>query len=122
MEKKEEIKIHPVVENLRKIMRDRGLIQATMAQYAQTTPSQFSKILNGSVQISIWQLSNIATRLSMDIIDLFTYPKRYVDLDSIRVDSKQEIKATLTIELGQEKKDQVFRFIFGDNDVKILNR
>ena len=122
MEKKEEIKIHPVVENLRKIMRDRKLTQATMAQYAQTTPSQFSKILNGNVQISIWQLSNIATELSMNIIDLFTYPQKYVDLDSIRLDSRQEVKATLTIEMGQEKKDQVFRFIFGDNNVKILNK
>lgn len=122
MEKKEEIKIHPVVENLRKIMRDKKLTQATMAQYAQTTPSQFSKILNGSVQISIWQLSNIATSLSVNIIDIFTYPKIFIDLDSIRLDSRQEVKATLTIELGQEKKDQVFRFIFGDNDVKILNK
>ena len=58
----------------------------------------------------------------MNIIDLFTYPQKYVDLDSIRLDSRQEVKATLTIEMGQEKKDQVFRFIFGDNDVKILNK
>ncbi|OJV39611.1 MAG: hypothetical protein BGO29_04495 [Bacteroidales bacterium 36-12] len=34
----------------------------------------------------------------------------------------KEVKATLTIEMGQEKKDQVFRFIFGNNDLEILNK
>lgn len=36
--------------------------------------------------------------------------------------TKQEIKATLTIEMGKEKKDQIFRFIFGDNNVEIQNK
>ena len=34
----------------------------------------------------------------------------------------QEVKATLMIEMGQEKKDQVFRFVFGDNNLEILNK
>ena len=34
----------------------------------------------------------------------------------------QEVKATLIIEMGQEKKDQVFRFVFGDNNLEILNK
>lgn len=114
--------IHPVIDNLRKIMSDKGLTQAAMAQYAQTTPSQFSKILNGGVQISLWQLSNIATELSMDIIDVFTYPKKFVENDTAQLDTKQEVKATLTIEIGHEKKDQVFRFLFGDNKIVISNK
>jgi transcriptional regulator with XRE-family HTH domain len=36
--------------------------------------------------------------------------------------NKREIKATLTIEFGKEKKDTVFNFVFGDNDVKILSK
>ena len=120
MEKKEEIKIHPVVENLRKIMRDRKLTQATMAQYAQTTPSQFSKILNGSVQISIWQLSNIATALDMREIDIYTYPHKFIDPQELQRDNS--VKATLSIELSADKKDQVLKLVFGENNLEIFNK
>lgn len=41
-----------IINNLRKIMNDRGLTQVVMAEFADTSPSQFSKILNGSVQLS----------------------------------------------------------------------
>ena len=35
---------------------------------------------------------------------------------------QKEVKATLTIEMGKEKKDQVFRFLFEDNNIEILNK
>lgn len=118
MKNKEEIKIHPVIEKLRKIINDKGLTQAAMAEFAGTTASQFSKILNGEVQISLWQLSNIATSLNWDIIDLFTYPKKYVSPDK----NNDEIIASLTIQLKKEKKDQVLKLVFGDNNFEILNK
>lgn len=34
----------------------------------------------------------------------------------------KEINATLSIEIGGEKKEQVLRFVFGDNNIEILNR
>lgn len=67
-----------IINNLRKLMNDRGLTQAAMSEYADTSPSQFSKILNGTVQLSLLQLSNIARNLSMSEIDLITYPEKYV--------------------------------------------
>ena len=35
---------------------------------------------------------------------------------------QKEIKATLSIEMGAEKKEQVLRFVFGDNNIEILNK
>ena len=35
---------------------------------------------------------------------------------------EKEIKATLSIEMGSEKKEQVLRFVFGDNNIEILNK
>lgn len=118
MKKKEETKLHPVIEKIRKIINDKGLTQAAMAEYAGTTASQFSKILNGEVQISLWQISNIATNLNIDIIDIFTYPEKYVSAQS----SKDEITASLTIQLKKEKKDQILKLVFGDNNLEILNK
>ena len=34
-------------------------------------------------------------------------------------EDKQEVKATITIELGRERKDRTVRFIFGENDIKL---
>ena len=64
---------HPIIDNIRKIIKDRGISQKAMAEYAGTSASQFSKILNGEVQLSLRQISNIATNIGLREIDLFTY-------------------------------------------------
>ena len=63
---------HPIVENIRKIISDRKISQKAMAAYAGTSASQFSKILSGEVQLSLRQISNIATNIGLREIDLFT--------------------------------------------------
>ena len=70
-----------IIDSLRKLMNDKHLTQAAMADYADTTPSQFSKILKGTVYLSIAQISKIAHSLSMSEIDVMTYPKKYISLE-----------------------------------------
>lgn len=112
---------HPIVENIRKIISDRKISQKTMAEYAGTSASQFSKILSGEVQLSLRQISNIATSLGLREIDLFTYPDVY---EKRRIDGRfnDEVRASLTIELSQSKKDQVLKLVFGENNLEILNK
>lgn len=108
-----------IINNIRKVMNDRGLTQATMSEYADTSPSQFSKILNGTVQLSLLQLSNIARNLSMSEIDLISYPDRYVKFDK---QPEEPVEAVLQIKLKKDKKDQVLKLVFGDNNIEILNK
>ncbi len=108
-----------IINNIRKVMNDRGLTQATMSEYADTSPSQFSKILNGTVQLSLLQLSNIARNLSMSEIDLISYPDRYVKSDT---QPEEPVEAVLQIKLKKDKKDQVLKLVFGDNNIEILNK
>lgn len=108
-----------IVANLAKILRDRNLTQAAMATYADTTPSQFSKILKGSVKLSLDQISNIAKHLSMSEIDLITYPDKYVKKSE---QGGEPVEAVLQIKLQKEKKDQVLKMIFGENNLEILNK
>lgn len=107
-----------IISNIRKIMNAKGLTQATMADYAETSPSQFSKILNGTVQLSLVQLSKIASRLSLREIDIYTYPDIYVK----REKTDEPVEAILQIKLSKDKKDQVLKLVFGDNNIEILNR
>ena len=121
MKKKKETPMHPVVENIRKIIMDKGITQVAASELVGTSASQMSKILNGEVQISIWQISNFATNLGMEIIDGFTYPNKYVKAED-RNDNKEPIEAVLQIKLRKDKKDQVLKLIFGEHNLEILNK
>ena len=121
MKSKKNLGTHPVVLNLRKIMNDKGITQSIMAEYAGVAPSQFSKIMSGSVQISLWQISNIATNLNMDIIDIFTYPDKY-SKQNATLPNNDDLRTTLTIELKAEMKRKVLNALFNKDDLEILNK
>lgn len=118
MKVKKQLGAHPVVGCLRKIMNDKGITQNLMAEYAGIEPSQFSKVMNGNVQISLWQLSNIATHLNLELIDLFTYPDKY--RKQTDTTGEMGMKAMLTLELKSELKDKILRMIFDKDDLDLL--
>ena len=55
----------------------------------------------------------------MSEIDILTYPEKYVKVQSAEA---EPVEAVLQIKLKQDKKDQVLRLIFGDNNIEILNK
>lgn len=109
-----------ILQNLRKIMADRNLKQATLAEYAGVSESQFSRVLSESVQLSLVQLSNIASALNLREIDIITYPDVYVSQNKTCDDEGPEV--VLQVKLRKKKKDQVMRLVFGENDIEILNK
>lgn len=109
-----------LAQQLRKIIKDKNITQATMAEYADVSESQFSRVLSGAVQLSLRQLAMIASNLNMREIDIYTYPDRYVRVEEGE-QPQEPIEAILQIKLQKSKKDQVLRLIFGDNDIELLN-
>ena len=73
------------------------------------------------MQLSLRQISNIATNIGLREIDLFTYPDIYEKRRNGE-NFSDEVRATLTIELSQSKKEQVLKLVFGENNLEILNR
>lgn len=108
-----------ILQNIRRIMTDRNLTQYAIAQYMGTSESQFSKILKGTVQLSLKQLENLASNLSMSEIDIITYPAKYVE-DVAK--EYEPVEAVLQIKLKKDKKDQVLKLVFGENNIEILNK
>lgn len=108
-----------IVDNIRKIMRDRNLTQVVMSEYMGTSESQFSKILSGKVQLSLWQLENLARNLSLREIDIITYPSVYLEKGG---EGDEPVEAVLQLKLHKEKKDQVLKLVFGENIIEILNK
>lgn len=83
------------------------------------TSSQFSKVLKMKVKLSVVQLSKLAQNLSMSEIDVITYPDRYV---KVQGSEAEPVEAVLQIKLKKDKKDQVLKLVFGDNNIEILNK
>lgn len=108
-----------ILDNVRKILRDRKLTQAIAAEYIETSPSQMSKILKGEVMLTIDHISKLASNLSMSEIDIITYPEVYVPITTSEI---EPVEATLQIKLKKDKKDQVLKLVFGENNLEILNK
>ena len=108
-----------LISNILKIMRDRNLTQGTIAEYMGITSSQFTKVLKKQVKVSIGQLSNLAQNLSMSEIDIITYPDKFVKVQEAE---QEPVEAVLQIKLKKDKKDQVLKLIFGENNIEILNK
>lgn len=108
-----------LISNILKIMRDRNLTQGTIADYMGITSSQFTKVLKKQVKVSIGQLSNLAQNLSMSEIDIITYPDKFVKVQEAE---QEPVEAVLQIKLKKDKKDQVLKLIFGENNIEILNK
>lgn len=108
-----------VLQNVRNIMNDKKLKQSTVADFIGVSESQISKILNGNTMLSIEQLSKFSRAVKMPVIDVITYPDKYVQL----VTNEQEpVEAILQIKLRKEKKEQVLKLVFGENNIEILNK
>ena len=108
-----------IVDNIRKIMVERRLTQAALADFLDVSESQFSKILNKKHQLSILQLEKIARGLSMKEIDIITYPQVYVEKGQ---GGDEPIEAILQIKLKKDKKDQVLNLIFGEHNLEIFDK
>jgi hypothetical protein len=54
----------------------------------------------------------------MQEIDIFTYPKKFREIDN----RSEEIEAQLTIKLKESLKQQVLEMIFGNKNLELLYR
>lgn len=111
------MKIEEVVKAIRIA---KGIKQQAIADSLGIDQVIVSNIECGKREIKANELCAIANALGVSVVDLVSYPDKYVRAD-VATAPQETVKAVLQIELSKEKKDQVFRFIFGDNNLKILN-
>ena len=108
-----------VINNLRKLLNDRGLRQNSLAEVMGRDESSVSKVFNGHAKLSLDQLAKIASYLNMSVIDILTYPDKYVPT---KEPSDEPAEVFVQLKLKKEKKDQILKLVFGENDIEILNR
>ena len=92
-----------MADKIRKIITDNKLSQSEVAKYAGTSPSQFSRMLNGKLALSLQHIANIATELHMDLIDVYTYPAKYVNINEYGQNPNE--KVSITFEVDPQQRD-----------------
>ncbi|WP_373827801.1 helix-turn-helix domain-containing protein [Bacteroides heparinolyticus] len=113
-----------ILENIRKIRESKGYTQEVIADKLKMTQAKYARFERGATKTDLSIVRKVADFFEMSLVDLISYPQKLIDPELIEKDNRtqQEVKATLSIEMGKERKDQVFRFLFGENNVEILNK
>ena len=107
-----------ILENIKAIRNQKGLSQEFMASEIKIEQASYGLIENGKRQLKYKTLEQIAIIFKMPVIDIITYPDVFVR----KTKNRQEINATLTIELNEQKREEVLRVVFGDENYKVLNK
>ena len=116
MKKTEKKLTHFIVDNLIKIMNDRKLKKVDFANLIEFPEAKWNKISNGNQLLNVDELSKIASKLCIREIDILTFPKVYIE----QKQKDSDRKTLLTVELNEEKREQVLKIVFGDSYKEIL--
>lgn len=106
------------IKNLAIIMDSKGLNQLDLAEYAGVTESAVTKYLKFQNALSLDNLSRMASGMGVRVVDIITYPKRL----KVEVNDDEPVEAILQFRLTKDKRDQVMKLVFGENNIEILNK
>ncbi len=95
--------------------------QSHVADLLGLDTSSYGKIERGIVDISLTKIEQLSEIYKISTVDLISFPEHYIKVDDV-FNAQIEEKVSLTIELKKEKKDQVLKLVFGDNNLEILNK
>lgn len=110
------------IKNIVQIRESKGLTKRKVADALNINEASYGRIESEKIALSYNHLALLASCFEMDVIDIITYPKRYV-LSEEQTDSDSvPVEAVLQIKLRSDKRDQVLNLIFGDNNLEILNK
>ena len=106
-------------EGVQKLVIDKDIPPKELAIIIETDYSQVRRILRGEANFTLKHVELLSNHLGIRPIDLFTWPDIYV-----KPGPRQEEPAEVLVQLRltKEKKDQVLKLVFGENNIEILNK
>ena len=108
-----------LIQNIIQIRNSKGFTKRSMAEALHINEASYGRIENGKIALSYKQLAQIASCFSMSVIDVIGYPDKYVKAEPA---NEEPVEAILQIKLKKDKKDQVLKLVFGENNIEILNK
>ena len=90
-----------LVQNIITLRKKKGFNQQVIADAIDRDVSNWSKVEQGKQSVQVDDLEKIANCLDVRVIDLFTYPDRYIKADDIGVGER----ISVTFEVSPDKRD-----------------
>ena len=113
------MKEEDVIRKIIQIREEHGITKRELAERLEMNEASYGRIESGKIALSFKHLAQIASAFGMEVIDILTYPKKFVEAGQ---NDDEQVEAVLQIKLKKEKKEQVLKLVFGDNNIEILNR
>lgn len=96
-----------LLSNIKSIRLEKGYSQENIAEVLGIDVSNYGRIENGVTDLKMKQFVKIAEFLHISPIDLFTYPKKFVDSEKIE---KNE-KCSVTFEVSIEHREKLLELV-----------
>lgn len=111
-----------IIRNIIQIRSSQGITKRTMADALCMNEANYGRIENGKIALSYRMLAQIASVLKLSVIDIITFPDKYKQVDATKPQNEDQTEVLIQLKLKKEKKEQVLKLVFGENDIEILNR
>lgn len=108
-----------IAKNIKEIRLQRSINQQIIADALGVDVAVISNIEKGKREIKVKELEIISNVLGVSVIDLITYPKKYVEVTGQK---NEPIETILQIRLPKEKQEQVLKLILGEKGFEILKK
>ncbi len=106
-----------IVDNIRKIRIEKGIPQKAIADAMSLNDSAVSNLENGKRDLKVKDLEKIASALDVRVIDLFTWPDRYV-----KADGDDTVEVTVQIKVKEQTRDEVLKLLVGEENIELLTK
>lgn len=107
-----------ILKNIAIIRKKLGYSQEYLASKIGMEQPGYALIERGERGLSVSRLLQIANAFNLNVIDIILHNVE----DKYIKEKDSEVKAQLTIELKADKRDQVLKLVFGENNLEILNK
>ncbi len=110
-----------ILENVRLFREKANLSQEQVAEKLHITQSKYARFERGASKTDLDILIAFCNVLQVSLVELITYPKRFVDFDSFSA-AQPDDTVMLSIQIRKDKKDKILQLVFGDSNLEILNQ
>ncbi|MBR1514947.1 MAG: helix-turn-helix transcriptional regulator [Bacteroidales bacterium] len=99
---------------LREIREQRNLSQEETAEKMHISQSAYARFELTKTKIDLERLEKFASVMGMSIIDVLTYPERYVNSTTFNsADIASGAEVTVQIKLKESQKQKLFEMVLG---------
>lgn len=107
-----------IAKNIKELRLQKSINQQVLADALAVDVASVSNLEKGKREIRFREIEIIANVLGVSVVDLITYPKKFVEVK----DEDKDVEAVLMIKLKESKKRFILKSIFGDENLELLNQ